>query len=184
MQIALYARHQLIKSKPLMEFPRSWRALMVLFVLEVTTSSSPMDARSWLQDHMRQSLAEIAMDFEPTVPSTDPPQPFQLQEEAGPSNSPEFLPQVFTGTPISQPTPLGLVSTPEGHLTRQTLAMDTLASGAGTPPSPCFFPPRAKLPKKKALPKCSDLSIFNILNIFHHHWFLSVDSLRAQALLA
>jgi hypothetical protein len=30
----------------------------------------------------------------------------------------------------------------------------------------------------------SDLSLFDILNIFHCHWFLSVDSLRAQALLA
>jgi hypothetical protein len=30
----------------------------------------------------------------------------------------------------------------------------------------------------------SDLSVFNILNIFHCHRFLSVDSLRAQALLA
>jgi hypothetical protein len=29
-----------------------------------------------------------------------------------------------------------------------------------------------------------DLSIFDILNTFHHCWFLSVDSLRAQALLA
>jgi hypothetical protein len=29
-----------------------------------------------------------------------------------------------------------------------------------------------------------ELSVFNILNIFHHQWFLSIDHLRAQALSA
>jgi hypothetical protein len=62
--------------------------------------------------------------------------------------------------------------------------MDTVASRAGTPPSPRYFPPREKLLKKKAHLENLDLSIFNILNIFHCHWFLSVDSLRAQALSA
>jgi hypothetical protein len=38
MQITLYTWCLLIKSKPLTEFPRSWRALIVLFVLEVTTA--------------------------------------------------------------------------------------------------------------------------------------------------
>jgi hypothetical protein len=46
------------------------------------------------------------------------------------------------------------------------LTMDTLASGAGTPPSPQYFPPREKLLKKKALSEVSELSIFDILNIF------------------
>jgi hypothetical protein len=39
-------------------------------------------------------------------------------------------------------------------------------------------------PKKKALSENLDLSMFDVLNIFHHCWFLSVDSLRAQALSA
>jgi hypothetical protein len=39
-------------------------------------------------------------------------------------------------------------------------------------------------PKKKALPENMELSVFDILNIFHHHWFLSQDHLRAQALSA
>jgi hypothetical protein len=62
--------------------------------------------------------------------------------------------------------------------------MDTVASRAGTPPSLRYFPPGEKLPTKKAHLENSDLSIFDILNIFCHHWFLSVDSLRAQAPLA
>jgi hypothetical protein len=136
--------------------------------------SSPMDAdaEAWLQDHMHQRFAEITMDFEPTVPSTDPPQPLQPQEEAGPSNSPEFLPQVFMGTPISLPT------------IPQTPAMDTLARGAETIPLPRHFPPGAKLAKKQALSKHTDLSVFDILNIFQCRWFLSVGHLQAQALSA
>jgi hypothetical protein len=130
------------------------------------------DAEVWLQDHMHQRFTEIAMDFESTVPSTDPPQPLQLQEEAGPSNSPEFSPQVFMGTPFSLPT------------IPQTPAMDTLARGAETDPLPRHFPPGAKLAKKQALSKHTDLSMFDILNIFRCHWFLSVGHLWAQALLA
>jgi hypothetical protein len=107
----------------------------------------------------------------------DTPQPIQLHDKAGPSQFPQVLPQVFTETPISQPTPLSL-------LTTSTPAIDTLASGAGHLPSPWYFPPRKKLVKKVALHENSDLSIFDILSLFHHCWFLSVDSLRAQALLA
>jgi hypothetical protein len=41
----------------------------------------------------------------------------------------------------------------------------------------------------KPVGKCSlsgnpELSMFNILNIFHHWWFLSIDHLRAQGLSA
>jgi hypothetical protein len=50
----------------------------------------------------------------------------------------------------------------------------------GDPP----YPVRVGPPKKKALPENMELSIFNILNIFQCHWFLSRDHLRAQALLA
>jgi hypothetical protein len=128
--------------------------------------SSPMDADEWLQNHMCERFAEIAMDFEPTVPTTEPPQPIQLQEEAGPSQFPQVLPPVFTGTPVSQPTPPGFICTPKGYLTRKMLALDTLASRAGTPPSPQYFPPGERLLKKKALSKVLELSIFDILNTF------------------
>jgi hypothetical protein len=151
-----------------------------------TCPSSPIDADEWLENCMHEQMAEISMDFKPTVFSTDPPQPTQLQEVAGPSNSPEFLPLVFTETPFSQPTPLVTHPAPQGAgaTTTPMPTMDTLAGGAGHPPSPKFFPPGKKLLKKVPLHESSDLSIFDILNTFHCHWFLSVDSLRAQALSA
>jgi hypothetical protein len=150
----------------------------------------PMDtANNWLEAHMHEQMAEISMDIEPPIPSMDPPQLSQLQDEAGPSNSPKFYwTLVFMGTPISQPTPPGPTTTHivnvDGLVTTQMLTMGTLASRAGTPPSPHFFPPGEKLAKKKALPENMDLSMFDILNIFWCHWFLSLDHLRAQALSA
>jgi hypothetical protein len=38
--------------------------------------------------------------------------------------------------------------------------------------------------KKKAITEDLDLSVFDILNIFHCCWFLSKEHLRAQALSA
>jgi hypothetical protein len=106
------------------------------------------------------------------VSSTDPllHEPMQL-DEPGPSQFPRVLPPVFTGTPISQPTP-------------QTPAMDTLAGGAEPDPLPRYFPPGAKLPKKVAFSEHTEYSVFDILNIFRRRWFLSAGHLRAQALSA
>jgi hypothetical protein len=42
---------------------------------------------------------------------------------------------------------------------------------------------KAGPPKKKPLPENTELSVFNILNIFHHCWFLSQDHLRAQVVM-
>jgi hypothetical protein len=143
-----------------------------------------------LLEGCRQARQDFRMmDVEPSNPPLDPPQPSQpLEVPVGPSNSPEFSPQVFTETPISQPQQRFQVHQifrgPGGIETKVPIAMDTLVMEAGTPPSPQFFPPGKKLPKKKALSESSDLSIFNILNIFHCCWFLSVNSLRAQALSA
>jgi acyl-CoA thioesterase len=59
--------------------------------------------------------------------------------------------------------------------------LDTLAYGAESPPpSPHYFPPGEKLVKKWALTESTDLSVFDILNIFQHCWFLSQNHLRAQ----
>ena len=132
------------------------------------------------------------MQLDTPTPSVAFHLPPGLLNESGPSNSPEFCRDpVFTGTPISQPTPIGPTTTrtqnPDGMVTvtTRTPAMDTLASGAGTTPlPPRFFPPGKKLPKKKALSENADLSIFDILNMFRRRWFLSVEHLRAQALSA
>jgi hypothetical protein len=73
---------------------------------------------------------------------------------------------------------------PDGTKTFTMLPMDTLGSGVGTPTPYHHFPPGDKLAKKKALSEIMDLSVFDILNTFWCHWFLSLDHLRAQALLA
>jgi len=160
-----------------------------------------------LLEGCRQACRDFRMDVEPTVPATDAPQVPQPQEPAGPANSPEFYPDwVFTGTPTSQllpgqtservlpdrtkvvewRNPDGSLSSiwenPDGKKSLLTLTTDTAASGAETPY--CTFSPRPKLVKKKALPGDSELSIFDIINIFRHCWFLSADHLRAQVLLA
>jgi hypothetical protein len=75
-----------------------------------------------------------------------------LLDEPGPSQFPQVLPLVFIGTPIPQPSPMP--------------AMGTLAGRANIPPSPHFFPPRKKLAKKGMLTEATDLSVFDILNIF------------------
>jgi hypothetical protein len=94
----------------------------------------------------------------------------QLQDEPGPSQFPQVLPPVFTGTPISQPTP--------------TPTMGTLAGGADISSEYCNFPVGKKLAKKGTLTEAMELSMFDILNIFRRRWFLSVEHLRAQALSA
>jgi hypothetical protein len=63
----------------------------------------------WLDDfahalHIRAQLNN--MDLDTPIPSMAPPQLSQLQDESGPSNSPEFyLCQVFMGTPLPLTTP-------------------------------------------------------------------------------
>jgi hypothetical protein len=59
-----------------------------------------------------------------------------------------------------------------------------LAGGAQQPIDPCNVPLGVKQVGKRSLSGNVDLSMFDILNSFHHHWFLSVDHLRAQALSA
>jgi hypothetical protein len=59
-----------------------------------------------------------------------------------------------------------------------------MAGEATTSLGPCDVPLRVKPVGKRTLTGSSELSVFNILNIFHHWWFLSVDHLRANALSA
>jgi hypothetical protein len=131
------------------------------------------------------------MDLNTPTPSVAPPQLLQLQDKSGPSNSPKFYqPRVFMGTPLPLTTlTAGLpadTATASGVLTTKWLAAcREMWEGVnwafpGNPPYLIKMGP----PKKKALPENIELSIFNILNIFHCHWFLSQDHLRAQALLA
>jgi hypothetical protein len=59
-----------------------------------------------------------------------------------------------------------------------------LASKAQQPIDPCNVPLGVKQVGKRSLSGNLDLSVFDILNSFHCHWFLSMDHLRAQALSA
>jgi hypothetical protein len=81
-----------------------------------------------------------------------------------------ILPWVFKETPSPTPTP--------------TPAITTMASGATTSLDPCDMPLGVNQVGKRTIPRSLELSIFDILNIFYHQWFLSVDHLRANALSA
>jgi hypothetical protein len=81
-----------------------------------------------------------------------------------------ILPQVFNEPPSTTLTP--------------TPAAATVAGGAALSVSPCNIPLGVKLVGNRTIPGNSELSIFDILNIFCCCWFLSVDHLRANALSA
>ena len=136
--------------------------------------SSPMDAaEELLHNCMRERMEAMAMelddDKEPTVHTTDSPQPTSLQGMASPANPPEFYPpQVFMEALISQHTLSQMQErTPLGpnQQKAQTPPMDTLGSGA-EPSLPRTFAPRPKLAKKKAPSGDSEASVFDIINTF------------------
>jgi hypothetical protein len=54
-----------------------------------------------------------------------------------------------------------------------------LAGGAQQLIDPCNVPLGAKQVGKRSLSRNLDLSVFDILNSFHCHWFLSMNHLRA-----
>ena len=128
------------------------------------------------------------MDFDDPVSSTANLQHHLIIHfNLGPANSSEFSPSVFTGTLISQPTPSSVttcVTNMDRSVTTTTLVINTLASRAETIPFPCYFPLRRNLHQRRHFLKIQIFPYLNILNTFYHCWFLSVDSLRAQALLA
>jgi hypothetical protein len=100
---------------------------------------------------------------------------------------PKFM---LLGTPATQAftpefsIPTGVIKEPTVTLPTPTPTEPTLASGAQQPVDPCNSPLGAKQVGERSLSGNVDLSMFDILNTFHHHWFLSVDHLRAQALSA
>jgi hypothetical protein len=105
----------------------------------------------------------------PLTPSVVPPEPSSSQVEAGTTNSQSLFMLFCTGTPISQP------NTPNPEPT-----------GTPTGEGQVGMTPRAKgkTLTQRALSVADELSVFNIHNIFHHHWFLSWDHLMANITLA
>ncbi|KAH9952339.1 hypothetical protein BGW80DRAFT_1470427 [Lactifluus volemus] len=131
---------------------------------------------SALRAASRKQLAETTAPrpSNPPTPSVAPPQPSGSQDEAG-TNSQDFSPPVFTGTPISQPS-----STPE----LIPPPVDTAGGGGRPSQDPVYFPPKEKLPPRRALTANDELSVFDIHNTFHRRWFLSRDHLMANVISA
>jgi hypothetical protein len=139
-----------------------------------TPPSPSADPDTFLEECMREQLVELSTrDIEPTT-STATSWAFLGLGRAGASQhlAPEFsiLPQVFNKPPSSAPFP--------------TPAATMVAGGVTPSVSPCDDPLGVKPVGHRTIPRNLELSIFDILNIFHHRWFLSVDHLRANALLA
>jgi hypothetical protein len=73
---------------------------------------------------------------------------------------------------------------PSHMLTTTTPTGVTPVRGAPPTLDPSQIPIGSRLAKKRSLPEHAKLSVFNILNIFWHCWFISVDHLRTTVLLA
>jgi hypothetical protein len=136
--------------------------------------SASEDPDTFLEERMRQRLAEMSTrDIEPTTSTRTSQAARGLSRPGGLERlAPEFsiLPQVFNEPPSTAPPP--------------TPAAPVVASTAAPSLSPCDVPLGAKPVGNRTIPGMLELSIFNILNIFCHRWFLSVDHLRANDLLA
>jgi hypothetical protein len=127
------------------------------------------DFADWM---MRTRLVEIQAEFSsPPTPSVNlPPAPTGRQMVAF-SQPPEFSnpAEGFQGGPIPQAHSSSRVS--QDDATPHTI-------------DPCKVPLGVKPVAKWSLSGDVELSMFDILNIFHWWWFLSISHLRAQALSA
>jgi hypothetical protein len=150
----------MMSSPPLSSSPSSY-APPLSDVYEATLEA---DLDWVLREKVRAQMAELDLYSEP-LPSS-----LTRQQELS-SHSQEFSPsQVFneTSSPMSTPTPTGVI--PAGEAT------PTL--------DPSQVPIRSRPAKKWSLLGHAELSVFDILNTFHHHWFVSTDHLRTTVLLA
>jgi hypothetical protein len=141
-------------------------------------SPSPLCSLTPLSDDlaeqmMRARLAEIqGMYSSPPTPSVKlPPAPPGKWNVTFPSQPPEFLDPAsgFQGGSLAQS-----LSSPRAPL------------GDATPHAvdPCNVPLGVKPVGKQSLSGNAELSMFDILNIFCHWWFLSINHLKAQAFSA
>jgi hypothetical protein len=128
-----------------------------------------------LKQEMRAQFAKLGLDWD-------------FEEDVTPliSRAPHALPMFsLWGLPdASVPAPEFSIPTGVFKELTPTPAACLAASGAQCPVDPCNVPLGVKQVGKRTLSRNAELSIFNILNTFHHCWFLSGDHLRAQALLA
>jgi hypothetical protein len=136
-------------------------------------SPSPLSSSADPMECMSEQLAEMSMsEFKPSASRARQTLRGLMQPSFSKRLALEFsiLPQVFNEPSFPAPIP--------------TPAAAGVAGGAAPPLSPCDVPLGVKLVGKRSIPGNSELSIFDILNIFCRRWFLSVDHLRANALSA
>jgi hypothetical protein len=137
-----------------------------------SSSSPPSTAGLALLNALKQraEMAAATRLNPPPTPSVVPPEPHDLQGEAGITNSQQPPLALFCAkTPISQPI------TPHPEPIDAPLGQGQ----AGTTPRAKGNPH-----PKRALSAADELSVFNIHNIFCRHWFLSQDCLMANVTLA
>ena len=142
-----------------------------------TFSSLNLNLDNLIKDAWRTASSEMVDTSrvniqEPTLSVQDPP-PTLGARTAYLSQAQEFLPSnqgVFNESTSSLPTP--------------TPTRVTLARGAKPPLDPSKVPIRSKLAKKRSLLASAELSVFDIQNTFWHCWFILVDHLRTNVLLA
>jgi hypothetical protein len=121
---------------------------------------------------MRVRLVEMQVKYSPPpTPLEDPPPPKGRQNVAFSSQPLEFSnpAQVFQGGSLSQAHSSSRVSLDD--VTPHTV-------------DPHDVPLRVKPVGKWSLSGNAELSVFDILNIFHQQWFLSIDFLKTQVFSA
>jgi hypothetical protein len=131
---------------------------------DVYEATSEADLDRAVRERVRARMAELDLGIE-LLPSS----PTGRQEP--PSHSQEFSPsQVFneTSSPMPTPTPTGVNPARE--------APPTL--------DPSQVPIGSRPAKKRSLLGHAKLSVFDILNTFRCHWFVSTDHLRTTVLSA
>jgi hypothetical protein len=165
---------KLSESIPLLVSYHHHRFYPMSFIPSRAPSRSPSPAGDDLADRMlRARLAEMqARHSNPPTPSVSPPPASPGRwTVAFSSQPPEFSSPGpgFQGGSISQ---------------AQSSPRVFLGDATPCPVDPCDVPLGVKPVGKRSLSGMSELSVFDILNIFRRRWFLSIDHLRAQALSA
>jgi hypothetical protein len=128
-------------------------------------SVSDADFGQLARERARALLAAGGFDQEEPLPSS------LTRRQEPPPHSQEFFPtRVFNESPFPTPT-----ITPTG-----------ITPVRGVPPTldPSQVPIGSRPAKKRSLPGHAELSVFDILNTFQHHWFILVDHLRTAVLSA
>jgi hypothetical protein len=126
------------------------------------SSSLALDFGCWSRDEIAALLDGMGFD------DKEEPLPSTLTGRQGPPRMQEFSPWVFNAPHLPTTSPTGV----------------TPVRGISPTLDPSQVPIGSKLAKKQSIPGHAEPSIFDILNTFRCHWFISVDHLRTAVLSA